>query len=121
MRLPATPCSSSSVASGKKVSSAFSTRRPPVAVLKFGCIFAASVLSLPPALVAQTLVLTSSTLGALTLLVPSPTNPAETIQLSAAEWNTVVAGLKSEGAAVKEQEFFVKVAGAPYVTAARST
>ena len=80
---------------------------------------AASVLSLPPALTPHTLVLTSSTLGALTLLVPSPTNPTETIQLSAAEWNTVVAGLKSEGAAVKELEFFVKVAGAPSVVLAR--
>ncbi|GAA6059258.1 hypothetical protein JCM10212_006651 [Sporobolomyces blumeae] len=74
----------------------------------------ASPLSLPAELAPSTLVITSNSLPSLsTLSVPSPSNPAESLSLSPAEFQKVVAQLKQEGAAVKEAEFVVKGAEPP--------
>lgn len=70
--------------------------------------FAASPLSLPPALAKATYLLTSSTLSAQPLTAPSPIDPATSITFSAADWAKIVETLQSEGAAVKEVVFAVK-------------
>lgn len=69
----------------------------------------ASPLSLPAELAPSTLVITSNSLSsASTISVPSPSNPSESLTLSSADFEKLVAQLKSEGAAVKQAEFVVK-------------
>ncbi|KAM0787825.1 hypothetical protein ACM66B_003879 [Microbotryomycetes sp. NB124-2] len=74
----------------------------------------ASPLSVPPALAAQTLLVTSSSLAdAQTLAVPSPSDPSQKLALSPAEFDKVVAQLASEGAATKQADFVLKGEDAP--------
>ncbi|GAA5911228.1 proline--tRNA ligase [Sporobolomyces salmoneus] len=74
----------------------------------------ASPLSLPAELAPSTLVITSKSLSSISAIsVPSPSNPAEPLSLSAAEFEKIVNRLKEEGAAVKQAEFVVKGAEPP--------
>lgn len=75
---------------------------------------AASPLSLPPSLAPSTLLITSSSLSsAPALSIPSPTDAAQQLVLSHADWHKAVLQLKTEGAALKEAEFLLKGVDAP--------
>ncbi|GAA6002214.1 proline--tRNA ligase [Rhodotorula paludigena] len=74
----------------------------------------ASPLSLPPSLAPSTLLITSSSLSsAPALSIPSPTDAAQQLVLSHADWHKAVFQLKTEGAALKEAEFLLKGVDAP--------
>ncbi|KDE08390.1 prolyl-tRNA synthetase [Microbotryum lychnidis-dioicae p1A1 Lamole] len=85
----------------------------------------ASPLSVPPQLVASTLLITSSSLtsSSETFSVPSPIDPATTLSVSAEQVQQLIKKLEEEGAAVKAVDFQAKAAqaAAPASPAVKST